>query len=113
MIAQLEPLLPLRNKAGYVAARNIRFLRDALTEFEQFRYDLIEKHGHHETDGEGKPTGRITVNEDSPSFGEFREKFDEIAGIEHEVDLMTLKYDDVVGVLSGKEIFDLDWMLED
>ena len=33
--------------------------------------------------------------------------------MEHEVELMTAKYEDTIGCLSGEEILLLDWMLED
>ena len=33
--------------------------------------------------------------------------------MEHVVELMTLKYGDVIGALSGEEILSIDWMLED
>ena len=36
-----------------------------------------------------------------------------MATIKHEVELMKLNYNEVIGILSGEEILKLDWMLED
>lgn len=36
MVQNLRPLLQLRNKIGYIAARNFRMLSTALTEYEAF-----------------------------------------------------------------------------
>ena len=33
--------------------------------------------------------------------------------MEHEVELMTAKYTEAIGCLSGEEILGVDWMLED
>ena len=33
MLMNLKPILPQRNKIGYIAARNTRILKDALTEY--------------------------------------------------------------------------------
>ena len=45
MMHQLEPILAQRNKLGYVAARNFRILSDTLTEYNQFKMELVEKYG--------------------------------------------------------------------
>ena len=45
MVQNLRPLLQLRNKIGYIAARNFRMLSTALTEYEAFKHDLINKYG--------------------------------------------------------------------
>lgn len=113
MLEQLEPVLSNRDKTGYVAARNTRIIRDALTEFVKFRSDLIKEYGQPELDNNDKPTGRVFVSENTPNIEDFHKKFDELANIEHDVDIMTLKYDEVIGILSGEEILNLDWMLED
>lgn len=112
MLTQLRPVLKCRDKIGYVAARNTRVLKDALTEYLAFKEKLIRTYGEEETSS-GVGTGRIYINPDSPNFQAFTEEFEKIADIEHEVELMTLTYDDVIGILSGEEILALDWMLED
>ena len=40
-------------------------------------------------------------------------ELEKIRTIEHTVELMTIPYDEVIGVLSGEEILNLDWMLDD
>ncbi len=113
MIAQLQPFLSRRDKCGYVAARNTRVLNDTLTEYFAFKRDLIRKYGTEGRNEDGSPNGRIEIQPSSPNFKKFIVEFDKIAEIEHEVEPMTLKYDEVMGILSGEEILALDWMLEE
>lgn len=113
MLTLLQPLLKHRDKLGYVVARNARTINDAIKDFIDFRYNLVKEYGKPELDDNGNPTGRTFVSEDFPEFKEFHAKLHEIGDIKQEVDLMTLTYDEVVGVLSGAEIFQLDWMLVD
>lgn len=107
MLRDLKPVLQYRGKAGYAAARNTRILCDTLTEFFQFRDDLIRKYGVE--DG----NGRIVITPENEKFYVFNEKLNKIGEIEHEVNLMSLKYDEVIEVLSGEEMLNLEWMLED
>ena len=113
MLKDLEPILKYRGKVGYVAARNTRVLRDTLIEYFRFRDDLVRKYGVVELDGEGQETGRISIVPTSPNFADFTEELNKIGEIEHEIDLMMLKYNDVIDVLSGEEMLNLEWMLED
>lgn len=113
MLFQLKPILAQRNKIGYVAARNYRFLSNSLVEYEAFRNELIAKYGEkdHTPDGIELPSMFIKIG--SPNFKMFCEELEPYNNIEHEVELMTAKYDDAVGVLSGEEILAIEWMLED
>lgn len=45
MYNQLKIILPMRNKIGYVAARNSRILKNELTEYFEFKNELIKKYG--------------------------------------------------------------------
>ena len=54
-----------------------------------------------------------TLSVDSPKFKEFCDELAPFNEMEHEVELMTAKYDDAIGTLSGEEILAIDWMLED
>ena len=108
MLKDLESVLQYRGKVGYIAARNTRVLRDTLIEFFQFREDLIRKYGK---DEEG--TDRIIITPDNPNFEKFTEELEKIGTIEHEVSIMTLKYDEVIDTMSGQEMLNLEWMLED
>lgn len=112
MLGQVQSVLGHVDKVGYVAARNTRLLNTALTEYFQIKQELIYKYGEQEMI-DGKTTGRIAVTPDSKHFKEFEKEFSEIATIEHEVELMKLNYNEVIGILSGEEILKLDWMLED
>lgn len=113
MLHQLEPLLPRRDKIGYVAARNYRVLSNSLTEYMTFRRDLIEKYGEPITDENGAETGRVSIKIGSPEFKSFNDEMAPFSEMEHEVELMTIKYDEVIGNLTGEEILGIDWMLED
>nr|DAG01981.1 MAG TPA: Protein of unknown function (DUF1617) [Siphoviridae sp. ctKRD15] len=107
----LKPFLSRRDKIGYVAARNYRFLSNSITEFETIRLSLIEKYGVEGKDERGAPT--YTLKMDSPNFKNFCDELAPFNEMEHEVELMTAKYDEVAGNLSGEEILAIDWMLED
>ena len=111
MLHQLRPLLSHRDMIGYVAARNCRILSECLTEYEAFRRDLIAKHGEEVTDDNGMTAYQIKI--DSPAFKAFCDEMAPYNEMEHEVDLMTAKYTDAIGCLSGEEILNVDWMLED
>jgi len=113
MLQQLRPLLSQKNKIGYVAARNYRFLTDALTEYEAFKRGLVEKYGQPDLDENGNDAGTISIKTGSPSFKAFCDELQPFNEIEHEVKLMTAKYADAIGCLSGEEILCVDWMLED
>lgn len=106
----LKPILPHRDKVGYVAARNVRKLVDTLTEYFNFKEDLIRKYGEVDKDTNGNELQTISIKPDSPNFKEFTEEFDKIKDIEHEVELMTLPYEEVIGLLNGEEILALEWM---
>jgi hypothetical protein len=112
MLGQVQSVLGHVDKVGYVAARNTRLLNTALTEYFQIKQELITKYGEKEII-DGELTGRIVVTPKSEHFKEFEKEFSEIATIEHEVELMKLNYNEVIGILSGEEILKLEWMLED
>lgn len=107
----LKPFLSRRDKIGYVAARNYRFLSNSITEFETIRLSLIEKYGVEGKDERGAPTYTLKIG--SPNFKDFCDELAPFNEMEHEVELMTAKYDEVAGNLSGEEILAIDWMLED
>lgn len=113
MLNNLTPLLKNRDMIGYVAARNYRILTESLTEFNDFKEELIRKYGTPDKDEEGNELSSISVNPQSKEFEQFIDELEPFANIEHEVDLMFLKYDKVIGVLSGEEILSVEWMLVD
>lgn len=113
MLYQLKPLLDRRDLIGYIAARNYRALTNCLTEFTTFRDDLIRKYGTPDKDENGNELSTISLKVNSPNFKKFCEEIEPFNNMEHEVELMTAKYESVVGNLSGDEILAIDWMLED
>lgn len=113
MLHQLEPVLSQRNRLGYAAARNFRILSDALTEYNQFKMELIEKYGEPDRADDGAELPTVSIKVGSPEFKSFCDEMAPYNNIEQEVTLMTAKYEDTIGVLSGEEILGVDWMLED
>lgn len=111
MMEKLKPLLHRRDRLGYVAARNVRIFNDALFEYFDFKRDLLRKYGELDKDENGNET--VSISPSSPNFNDFLKEFNTIKSIEQDVELMTLSYEDVVGLLSGEEILELDWMLSD
>lgn len=111
MLEALKTILPHRDKIGYVAARNTRIINDTLTEYFTFKRDLINKYGDPDKDENGNETGTISVSPLASNFNEFIKEFDTIKNIEHDVELMMLPYEEVIGILNGEEILKLDWML--
>lgn len=113
MLETLKPLLPHRDKIGYIAARNTRILNYTLTEYFTFKRDLISKYGEPDKDENGKETGTVSISPTASNFNDFLKEFDTIKNIEHNVELMTIPYEEVIGLLNGEEILELDWMLTD
>lgn len=113
-ITDLEPFLERTDVIGYSAARNTRMLLNQAVEYREFKDILIDKYGEPEVDENGNPTGRKFLRVGTEAFEKFKEEINQIASMEYEVDgLITLKYSDVNGILSGTEILTIDWMLED
>jgi hypothetical protein len=106
MMNEIKPLLPMRNKVGYIAARNTRVLSDVLADYLVFKNQLIEKYGENKS-------GQITLDFNSPNFKAFESEFMEIGNIEQEVNLLKINYSEVIGVLTGEEILRVEWMLID
>lgn len=113
MVHQLEPLLSHRDKIGYIAARNYRILTNSLTEYMAFRNGLIEQYGEPDVDENGNGLPTISIKVGSPNFKKFCAELEPFNNMEHEVCLMTAKYDDAIGCLTGEEILSVDWMLKD
>lgn len=109
----LKPFLSQRNMFGYIVARNYRMLSNALIEYERFKNELIQKYGERDKDEDGNLLPTMSVKIGAENFDKFCEELEPYNAIEHEVDLMTIKYSDIIGILSGDEILSIDWMLED
>lgn len=112
MLQQLQLLLSHKDMFGYVAARNTRILSECLTEYNQAKNDLIDRFGTKMTD---ETTGMITtsIKVGTPAFKSFCEAMEPFNKIEHEVEIMTMKYKETINCLTGEEILGIEWMLED
>ena len=108
----MKPLLAHRDKVGYYAARNYRILENNLIEYTKFKEDLICQYGEQEKDAEGNLLPTYTLSYADENFKKFEQEIKQYTDIEHTVTLMKLKYDEVIGLLSGEEILSIDWMLE-
>ena len=112
MIAQLEPLLGRNDLIGYAAARNTRILMDETTEYRDLRHDLVMEYGTPEKGDDGNETGRYELRFDSPSWPAYEKEITEWAMLEHEPDVYKIPAKSAIGQLTGKEMLDLEWMLE-
>lgn len=112
MLAQLKPLLSHKDMFGYVAARNTRILSECLIEYNHAKNDLIDRFGTETTDElTGITSSSIKVG--TPEFKSFCEAMEPFNKIEHEVEIMTMKYEDTINCLTGDEILGIEWMLEE
>ena len=112
-ILSLSNFLDRIDMIGYAAARNTRILENAYGEYNTYRTSLLNKYGSVELDSNNKPTGRVTLSIDDENFSKYVSEIEEFASIEHEVQLFKIPYSEVIGKLSGSEILEIDWMLED
>ncbi len=113
MIESLMPYLNRKDIIGYAAARNVRVFRNAIVEYASKRDELISKYGEAEKDKNGNKTGRYFIKNTSPNIKAYATDISEFAIIEHDVTIFKIPYDKVIGELTGSEILDIDWMLED
>ncbi|MCL2837738.1 MAG: hypothetical protein FWE04_01540 [Oscillospiraceae bacterium] len=108
MIAAMRPILPHRDKVGYICARNVRIITNALEDYFKFRDALINELG--ETDNESNVK---FINPDSPNWEKFEEQMRPISEVEQEIPIITMLYSEVIGLLNGEEILNLEFMLTD
>lgn len=111
-LSQLSPLLDEGGRFGYVVAVNFRKIRDAISEYLTIKYEIVRKYGDEVTDSEGNITD-FKISADSDGFQDFVGEIAELADIEHDVDVLTIKAEDAIGHLTGNQFLQLDWMIED
>ena len=111
MLRQLQPLLSHKDVWGYVAARNTRILNNQLIEYNKVHDELMERFGTPQENENGVKMLGIKVG--TPEFQQFCDALEPFANIEHEVEIMTMKYEETIDRLSGEEILAIEWMLED
>lgn len=112
-IDRLKPLLERRDSIGYAAARNTRILLNESQEFSSYRDELVMKYGEKQLDENGQETGEVSLKVTSPNFRQFVEELTPYAERSHEVNIYKLPISDAIGVLTGQEILDLEWMFEE
>ena len=98
---------------GYACARNRKIFLKELEEFESFKTDLLIKYGSEEIDDNGNKTGRFFIDESMENYDTIVKEYDKIRKTSRDINIITIKYTDIIGLLSGNEILELDWMLED
>ena len=112
-IAVLEAFLDRDDIIGYVAARNTRRLQDASFEYAKMKADLLNKYGTDVLDDNGNPTGRVSLSPSDPHYKEVAEKLEKVSVIMHTVKIFVIPYDEVKNKLTGREILQIDWMLDE
>lgn len=103
----LRPLLSLTGMVGYTAARNMRLITDAIGPHLQAKEALLRKYGHA---AEG---GAYSISTGDAHFGEFWDEFSEIAEVRHEVAFHTLPADRLADALTGQQMLDCWFMIEE
>ena len=113
MVERLSKHLDRRDVIGYAAARNTRKLADELREYTERKNALILEYGEKEVDADGNETGNVVLPYDSPNFAKFADELEQFAKIEHAPDLMTLDYGQAIGLLSGTELLEIEFMFKE
>lgn len=111
MIERLKPFLERSDIVGYAAARNVRKLQDGCLEFQTKRQDLVMKYGTEQVDDEGNPTGSYVIKEGQEGYEETKGVLETLANLEHEVEIYQIPIEDTIGILSGREMLELGFML--
>ena len=88
-------------------------LLDASFEHAKIKVDLLNKYGTDILDDSGKPTGRVALSPSDPHYDEVAKKLEETAAIEHTVKIFVIPFDEVKNKLTGREILQIDWMLDE
>ena len=96
---------------GYTAARNYRALHDVAESFFAQRNKLIMEYGEAQYDDDGNINDYV-VDPKSDRFAEFAAKYQELAEIECEVEILTLPEEKAIDAISGAQLLQLDWMFE-
>ncbi len=112
-ITDLKPFLSRTDEIGYACALNTSRMNTVAEPFLTIRDTLVRQYGTIEVDENGKQTGRCVVTASNPEFEKFKSEIDKIGNIEQEVDIYTIPASLVKNVLSGSEILDLIWMIDE
>lgn len=96
---------------GYTAARNYRVLHDVAEPFFTQRNKLIMEYGEAQYDDDGNIDDYV-VDPKSEKFAAFAAKYQELAEIECEVEILTLPEEKAIDAISGRQLLTLDWMFD-
>lgn len=113
MITALEPLLERTDILGYLAARNTKLLSEATAEYEEFKNSLVIKYGKPDLDDDGNELPTVSICPGYDGWEKYVKEMESIMNVEQEFTPVTTSYEDAIGVLSGKELLNLDWMFHD
>ena len=111
-VSMLEPFLDRSDKIGYAAARNTRYLMDACADYSKIKVKLLEAYGTELKDEKGNGTGEMIISADDPNFDLVKKQLATSGEISHEVTIYKISYDDVIDKLTGREILQIDWMID-
>lgn len=109
----LSNFLDRKDVIGYAAARNYRRLADASLDYSKIKSDLLTEYGTPLKDENGNDTNTMAINQSDPNFDEVKSKLEISGNIRHDVTIFTITYEDVINELTGNEILQLDWMIEE
>lgn len=109
----LYKFLDRKDIIGYAAARNYRRLSDACLDYYKIKMNLLNKYGSPIKDENGNDTKMLSIDSKNPNFEQVKTELETSGNISHEVVIFTITYDDVINELTGNEILQLDWMIEE
>lgn len=98
---------------GYTCARNSIVFNKELDNFNSFKSDLLNQYGHEDLDTNGNKTGSIVITPSDEHYEFAINEYKKVLNLDRNVDITKIKYPDVIGLLTGNEIVELSWMLED
>lgn len=97
-----------RGLTGYAVARNLRILRDDLTEYRAKKRELFQEYGE-------EKDGAFYIMKESPNFQKYEEEIRVYDEIPLNIDLMKVSGEELAKTeLTGEQMFLLiDYMVED
>lgn len=113
MIEPLAKHLDRRDILGFAAAKNINALRNEAREYLDLKDKLIMEYGEQIIDEEGMPTAQYKLEIGSEGFEKYQKEIEVFANQEGEPKIYMVKPADVIGLLDGKEILEIAWMIGD
>lgn len=93
---------------GYAVARNARMLGNATQEYIMARDAAIAKYGTVDQE-----TGTAVLDVKSENFKSFSEEMLPIENIEHEVEIIHMRHDELPEDFNAMEILQIFWMIAD